>query len=176
MITTGGIGVGAGILGRALNIETAKGFVGYWLAIAIVCMAVSFLIARRQAFKDREAFWSPAARRVAWALAPALCVGCMAGVFTLVSPDWDFVKPWRLPALWLLLYGCALHSAGFFMPRPVRVSSWAFVLLGAVQMGDGLHAGAPSLLNSHYVMGGVFGLSHLLLGVVLAARLKNSDV
>ena len=61
MITTGGIGVGAGILGRALNIETAKGFVGYWLAIAIVCMAVSFLIARRQAFKDREAFWSPAA-------------------------------------------------------------------------------------------------------------------
>lgn len=176
MITTGSIGVTAGALGRVLGLETTQRFVGFWLAVAVMCMVASFLIARRQAFKDGEAFWSPAARRVAFALAPALGVGCLAGVFTFLSADWDFVKPWRLPALWTLLYGCALHSASFFMPRPVRFCAWIFVALGVVQMGAGLSAGVPTLLNAHLVMGGLFGLPHLALGVILAARSKNSDV
>lgn len=176
MITTGSIGVAAGALGRALGFETAQGFVGFWLAVAVTCMMASFLIARRQAFKDREPFWSPAARRVAFALAPALGVGCLAGVFTFFSPEWDFVKPWHLPALWTLLYGCALHSASFFMPRPVRLCAWIFVLLGVGQMSEGLFAGVPTLLNAHLVMGGLFGLPHLALGVILAVRSKASDV
>jgi hypothetical protein len=35
-----------------------------------------------------------------------------------------------LPLIWIVLYGCALHAAGFFTPRGLRVFGWAFVLGG----------------------------------------------
>ncbi len=35
-----------------------------------------------------------------------------------------------LPLIWVVLYGCAFHAAGFFMPRGMRLFGWAFVIGG----------------------------------------------
>ena len=51
------------------------------------CCSGAFLIARRQALKDREPFWSPPTRRVTQALVPPLLAGmCMGGLVLFICP------------------------------------------------------------------------------------------
>ena len=69
----------------------------------------------------------------------------------------------------MLLYGCALHAAGFFMLRGIRWLGWAFVACGAVAMG--LNLGMPGKASNinewHLLMGLVFGGGQLAYGVYL---------
>ena len=106
-LLTGVLGLAAAAGAWMLAIETSRGFVGYWLAVSSVCITGAYLIARQQAFKDAEPFWSPPTKRVTSALAPPLCVGLVAGLLSITCPGWDFLQPWALPALWMILYGCA---------------------------------------------------------------------
>ena len=50
-----------------------------WLITALVTVVAALLIARRQALKDNETFWSPPTRRVALALVPPLLAGMFVG-------------------------------------------------------------------------------------------------
>ena len=45
------------------------------MAVAVICLAEAFLLIRRQALKEAEAFWSPPTRRVAQAISPAFLRG-----------------------------------------------------------------------------------------------------
>jgi len=73
-----------------------------------------------------------------------------------------------LPLAWVILYGCALHAAGFFMSRGIRLFWLGYysgrlrsVLLGAPRS-------EPALLNLSYaIMGFFFGGLHLAYGVYL---------
>ena len=38
-----------------------------------------------------------------------------------------------LPLSWVVLYGCAFHAAGFFMPRGMKIFGWAFIVGGCVR-------------------------------------------
>jgi hypothetical protein len=123
---------------------------------------------RRQALKDAEPFWSSPTRRVAQAIAPPFFIGMVAGVGVLACPGWDFVRPWNLPLLWMLLYGCALHAAGFFMPRGIRLFGWLFILAGCVLAACRCWAGEPPVLRQgHVLMGTMFGGAHLAYGLYL---------
>ena len=57
-----------------------RAFGALWLGTAAFVVAGAFLIARRQAIKDHEPFWSPPTRRVAQALLPPLLAGMCFGV------------------------------------------------------------------------------------------------
>ena len=64
----------------------------------------------------------------------------------------------RLPAAWIILYGCALHAAGFFMPRGMKMFGWAFVLGGCGLFALGAPEGLrPIYLYAHSMMGLFFG-------------------
>ena len=70
----------AAAIGLALHLDSMEAFAGLWLGTAALAVAGAFLIARRQAFKDHEAFWSPPTRRVAQALMPPLLAGMCLGL------------------------------------------------------------------------------------------------
>ncbi len=168
MIYNGVLGVAGGVVGWFWGIRSVPGFVGYWGVVAFLALAGSFLLVRRQALKEAEPFWSPPTRRVAQALVPALFAGSVAGLLALICPNWDFLQPWALPAFWILLYGCALNAAGFFMQRGIKLLGWLFIVAGCALMATRCHtATALSLADGHRVMGGIFGGLHLACGIYL---------
>jgi len=176
MTANGVLGTVAAAVGLMAGVQAPRVFIGYWMAVALVAVAGSFLLARRQALKDAEPFWSPPARRVAQALLPPLFFGFVLGLLLIArrgslggAPGAALCLFW-LPLVWIALYGCSLHAAGFFMPRGIKIFGWALVLassmIGAMRAFGLLDWAGPPLFG-HGVMGLVFGLAHLAYGIYL---------
>jgi hypothetical protein len=152
MITTGVIGTTSSVVGMLGRLDGQVSFLACWASTAMVTSLAGFLLARRAALREREAFWSPPMRRVALALLPAGVAGVIAA---LIEPNTT-----RLAGWWLLIYGCGLHGAGFFMPSGVRRLSWFFIAAGGVALGWGT-------CSPHVTMGLGFGGLHLIYGIYL---------
>jgi hypothetical protein len=167
-IIVGIMGFAAAALAQALDWIGQDYFAGYWISVAVITGGVALILIRRQAVKAGEDFWSPPTRRIVQAMMPLLVVGIGLGVLELCTTT-DGRDSTRLAALWMILYGSALHSAGFFMRRGIRLLGWIFVLIGVIYLViNGL--GGVSLLDKsqvHWVMGSVFGLGNLLYGIYL---------
>ncbi|HZM03352.1 MAG TPA: hypothetical protein VFC44_10025 [Candidatus Saccharimonadales bacterium] len=125
-------GIAAGVLGAFLNFETSRRFVTYWMAVAILCLAGAFLMVRRQAFSAHESFWSPPTRRVAQAVWPAFFAAAVIGIVFFKMGATDRPTVLLLVPVWMVLYGLAMHGAGFFMPRGARIFGWGFIGFGLV--------------------------------------------
>jgi hypothetical protein len=176
MTFNGVLGVAAGVIGWAAKIDSAQGFIGYWAGVGLSALGGSFLLVRRQALKESEPFWSPPTRRIAQALLPALFVGSIAGILAFVCPTWDFLQVHSLPAFWMVLYGCALTAAGFFMHRGIKLLGWLFILCGCVFMAARCQpATMLSAVNGHCAMGAVFGGLHLAYGIYLYFTEQRRD-
>jgi hypothetical protein len=175
MTLNGLLGTAAAVGGVVGGVGTPRGFVGYWMTVAVAGVAGSFLLARRQALKDSEPFWSPPTRRVAQALLPGLFLGFALGVVLLepgtmaratVTDDPELALSW-LPLVWVGLYGCALHAAGFFMPRGMKIFGALLVLGSSAICVSGVAFGTRAPIAGHAIMGLFFGLAHLAYGVYL---------
>jgi hypothetical protein len=164
---TGVVGLAAGGVGWLTQCESPRRFILFWLGVAGVALAGAFVVGRRQALRDKEPFWSSPTRRVAQAMLPCLAIGSVAGLFLMFATD-DTQAAWALVPLWMALYGAALHAAGFFMPRGIKVLGWLFCLAGtAVLLALTLRPGMPEFRFTHVVMGAVFGGAHLAYGIYL---------
>ena len=167
MTFCGGIGIAAGIVGWQLKITSDQGFVLFWSGVAVVALLGSLLLVRRQALKDAELFWSPPTRRIAHAMLPALAIGCFTGSVIVCSlPAHD---PWTqniLVTVWAWLYGCALHSAGFFVSRGFQRLGWVYAAAGCALFGY-LMGWLGGALQPHLLMAGIFGGLHLVCGIYL---------
>ncbi|MFO1476069.1 MAG: hypothetical protein U1F98_05390 [Verrucomicrobiota bacterium] len=156
LLLAGCLGTASAVAGTVFNVYSPWAFLSLWYSTALIVLAGAFVIARRQALKEREPFWTPPTRRVAQALLPPLMAGMLLGPFLLLPFSVDLVV-----FLWIVLYGCALCAAGFFMPRGIRLFGWIFVLspfaITAVDAAAAFHW-SP---NPHLVMGAFFGLGHL---------------
>ena len=172
MLLTGTVGLTAAGLGIWTRIDTPRGFISYWLALSLLPLIGAFLLVRRQALKDSEPFWSPPTRRVAQALLPPFIAGFATGTILCLQlnsaerPVTNVMSMQWLPLGWIVLYGCAIHAAGFFMPRGIRLFGWAFVLGGCGLFALGI-PDLPAHVYAHGVMGGFFGLLHLAYGLYL---------
>lgn len=169
----GTLGLAAGALGWLADLDGARSFGCYWMLVAVGVLGVSVGIMRRQALREGEPFWSPPARRVAQAMLPALGAGLLAGAL-IVAPAWrDPLHAWWLPGVWMVLFGCSIHAAGFFLHRGIKLLGWVFALAGCVLLlyvnARSHAAGLPSLRLAHWVMGATFGGLHLLYAGYLAA-------
>jgi hypothetical protein len=169
MVMAGSVGTVAAVGG----IFWRPPFVVYWTCVAVVVMAAGFFLTRRQALKDGEAFWSPPARRVAQALMPGLVV---AAALTVVARLANLVEEQNLTLIWVMLYGCALHAAGFFAPRRLRVLGWVFIAGGVILLVlVGVLKLRLPVRCAHATMGAFFGVLHLAVGVYLYATDKGSN-
>ncbi len=153
-------GLVAGVVAVKMNVNTGVGFAAFWMAVAVVCLTEAFLLVRRQALADAELFWSPPTRRVAQALFPALFCGTAAGLACMWFHPND---AWLLPSAWMALYGCAMHAAGYFMPRGFKLFGWGFIVAGCAWMT----AATTSLAVASWAMGIFFGGAHAAYGLYL---------
>lgn len=168
MLLLGILGIVAASTGVLLSIESGIAFGVYWLLVSILGVSGAYLMVRRQALKDAEPFWSPPTRRVTQAVLPPLVAGLVASVLIIFSSTGEpSVIRWLLP-WWMVLYGCALHAAGFFMPRGMKLFGWGFILSGCAVAGVLRTAEWLNDLNTaHVLMGFFFGGLHLAYGVYL---------
>ena len=139
-----------------------------WYGIAALTIAVALLIIRRQALRSDEAFWTPPTKRIVRAMTPPLVVGMLVELFDfrLRQDFWDGPPV----ALWMLLYGLALHSAGMFISRGVRGLGWLFIIAFLAHIPA--HNYAPLFLEDGWLqpnaqMGLTFGLLHLIAAAYL---------
>jgi hypothetical protein len=168
MILCGILGVAGGIVGWVLRIGGDRDFVLFWSGVAVASLVGSFLLVRRQALKDSEPFWSPPTRRVGQALLAPLAVGFVVNALIAYGGGESGMMA-LVVAVWACLYGCALHSAGFFMARGIKLFGWIFIALGsallALSPSRRMHpVGDPS---AHLLMAASFGGLHLAYGVYL---------
>lgn len=168
-LALGALGLAAGVLHRLLPLEGSTAFALCWLSTAFLGVAIAFWMSRRHALRGNEPFWSPPARRVASSMAPPLVAGLLISIPFLLGEDWARRVVWLLPALWMILYGCALHAAGFFMPRGIRWLGWLFLAGGSALLlwwTCPLNQ-FPPVAHAHVAMAGGFGLGHLAHGLYL---------
>jgi hypothetical protein len=172
MLFAGSVGVLTMLLGLFFQMDSTRKFCGLWLGAAVIAMGGAFLIARRQALKDQEPFWSPPTRRVALALSPPLAAGMCLGVLLTGVGD-----NMALPAafIWILFYGCALHSAGFFMPRGIKLFGWIFIISSCCLFYVFSLGWVKSELNANWLMGFFFGVLHLAYGTYLYLSEKGKN-
>jgi hypothetical protein len=179
MMIVGVTGLAAGALGAFSNLQQTLGSVGYWMGVAAVCLLEACWLIRRQALKSTENFWSPPMRRVTQAAAPALFAGAMAGLpFVVLQANIANAFLLLMPA-WMVLYGLAMNSAGFFMPRGFKLFGWGFVLGGVfVFIGIIVSISRGVWLSNRSVnlaMGGLFGGAHLAYGLYLHFTEKSGN-
>ncbi|HEY3760816.1 MAG TPA: hypothetical protein VGN23_03620 [Verrucomicrobiae bacterium] len=171
MLLAGVLGIVAAAVGMLLRLTAIFAFDALWLGTAVIVVIGAFLIARKQAIKDKEPFWSPPTRRVTQAIVPPLLVGLFlelswAGSGTASSDSVTF---------WVLFYGCALHCAGFFTTRSVKYFGWIF-LIGACAMVYSNPSGRlDDAVSPNLLMGFFFGVLHLVYGVYLYATEKGKN-
>jgi len=168
MSFAGLVGIAAAVVAHYGRITSVRGFVLFWGALSVIALAGTFLLVRRQALKDQEPLWSPPTRRVTQALVPCLFVGAVVGLLVWAAfpsredsvADLQFLAP-----IWVILYGCALHAAGFFMARGIKLFGWAFIVAGSILLFSLPRAGMA--VSPHWVMGFFFGFLHLAYGIYL---------
>ena len=166
MVFVGIVGGGAALGGVALGIEALRAFCAWWLAAALVAIAGAFVIARRQALQDGEPFWSPPVLRVTQALLPPLAAGLLLSLALVVFAPGEL--RWVFVLGNALFYGCAVHAAGFSMPRGMKLFGWLIIVLaGAVLFTRPVLAPGASAMVDHALMGGFFGGAHLAYGASL---------
>jgi hypothetical protein len=168
MIFAGILGVIGGVLGCLLKVNSARGFVLFWLGIAAFALVGSFLLVRRQTLKDSEPFWSPPTKRIAAALLPPFSIGAFLSFVALCVFDEGIGNELTLLIIsWVWLYGCAIHSAGFFMPGRSRLFAWPFVFAGGVLFCSLWNPELFQNVSPHLLMACVFGGFHLAFGIYL---------
>src|ERR1051326_6767425 len=171
--------LGAGI-GWFARFDSPRSFVGFGLVVAVLTIAGCFLLLRRQALRDAEPLWTTPTRRVLQALLPALAAGLICSTIALFNlgaaeeKTASIVGHFCLPLGWIVFYGCAVHAAGFFMPRGIKLFGWFFILGGCGLFALG-NLELPRALYAHGVMGLFFGVLHLAYGVYLFCTEKRKN-
>jgi hypothetical protein len=109
-----------------------------------------------------ERVWTRQTRAVVLALAPAWFAGAVLTVFFLGRG----LHLW-LPGVWMLCYGQGALATSAYAPSPIRWMGMAMLPAGALTLALG--PGAAVIL-----MGLVFGLGHVVLGVALLAAERRA--
>ena len=171
------IGILGGLIGWLSKFESTAAFTVFWSGVCVAAMAGAFVLVRRQAIKDKEPLWSPPTRRVIQAMLPAFFIGLLSAILLVMGSQGPqeterHTGQQLAIIIWRLLYGSALHAAGFFTPRGLRLLGWAFILIGAsmallLAITDIGSTTAFEALSRHLQMGVLFGVSHLLFGIYL---------
>jgi hypothetical protein len=71
---------------------------------------------------------------------------------------------------WCILFGLAIHAAGFFTPKGFKLFGWIFLAAGFLLMAicvAGESMNLAMFLQPHWLMGVTFGGLHLAYGIYL---------
>lgn len=176
-LLAGALGTAGALAGLRWASASGVQFCVHWLIVATITVAGCLVVMRRQAIRAGETFWSPPTRRVVLAMLPLLLFGLALGVaMILANADPDDLT--LIVLVWIGLYGGALHAAGFFMPRGIRLFGWCLIGLASAAMIGGVTVplDVPGPRLAHGLMGMAFGLMHLGYGGYLLVTEKRRPV
>lgn len=157
----GSAGIAMGIVGLAATaMSLIPNFASHWFAIwlvaaAIAALAGALLMTRSASMVSFVGTGKPG-RKLLLGLMPSLFAGA---VMTAVL--WKANYLGAAPGIWLLLYGCALISAGVVTKVIVRWMGGCFVALGMLALVTPQEVQIP-------LLGLGFGGMHILFGVLIA--------
>ena len=126
-IAMGIVGCGATVL--SLVPELRDYWLSIWLVAAVLASGVGGLLVLRPASVRALALSGTPIRKFALCLLPSLFAGA---VLTAVLGAHDSLQ--AVPAVWLLLYGCALMSASVPTTRTIGVMGASFTALGLIAL------------------------------------------
>ena len=153
-----GIAMGAVGLATAVAVSTPQlhaRWLPIWLIAALITGALGGTLMLRQSRIQGHTLFGAPVRKFLLCLLPAIFAGAV-----LTAVEWGDGNPRFVPAIWLLLYGCALVSASATTTRYVGALGVLFVLLA------GCAFALPQ--STHNLLLGVgFGGFHLLFGVLI---------
>jgi hypothetical protein len=140
--------------------DDGTGFLGYWLAVAALNLAVIGAVIAVGYTRTPDAFSRRHTRRVVGQFVPCLFAGAAVSLgFAALDPG--LVR--LLPGVWALLLGL-----GVFASRPYLARATGWVALFFLLAGGGLLAfPSPDLGRLGLLHGGVFGVGLLAAAVVL---------
>lgn len=157
----GQVGVGVTALAAAVlawrqtNVEL---WLATWLGEAVVALVIGGWALARKAHAANDPILSGPARRFGLSFLPPMVA---AGLLTIALSRGGV---WHaLPAVWLMMYGAGVATAGAFSVRIVPVMGLCFMVVGAVAL-----FGPPAWGN--WCMAAGFGGLHVAFGVIIARR------
>jgi hypothetical protein len=137
---------------------TPAEWLAVWLGEAVIALGIGGVTMLRKAEATGSTLRTRAGRLFVGAFVPPILAGA---VLTVACYSLGLIR--ILPAVWLLLYGTGVTTAGMFSVRAVPVMGICFMLLGALAFA--LPAGQGDLL-----MGLGFGGLQIGFGIVIARR------
>jgi hypothetical protein len=129
-----------------------------WLVEAAFAMTIALLTTYSKALRAGLPMTSGPARRFVLSFLPPALAAAL-----LTAATFHFGMTQLLPAVWLLLYGAAIVTAGAFSVQVLPIMGGSFMALGALALllpaswGDALMAAG-------------FGILHLVFGTLIARR------
>ena len=155
----GGILMGATALLAAFSAHYSRSplaWLAIWSSEAFLAFAIALGFSYRKATRLGTGLLSVPFRRFALAMAPSMLVGALLSVLLHRAGNDNL-----LPAVWLLLYGMGVSSAGAFSVRVVPVMGMSFMALGTVT------AFTPAAWADAILALGFGGL-HIVFGALIA--------
>lgn len=132
-------------------------FATVWAVVFVGSLLITSIASAQRSLERGEPVWSRQARAVLLALAPALFTALVLTIYFFARGE----HLW-LPGMWMLCYGLGALATSTYAPRPIRWLGVASLALGAVTLALG-----PDW--AVLMMGLVFGLGHIGLGLALLA-------
>jgi len=157
----GQIGVGITALIAAViaaRQSTVELWLAVWLGEAVVALVIGGWGLARKAHAANDPILSGPARRFGLSFLPPMVA---AGLLTMAlyrAGVWE-----SLPAVWLMLYGAGVATAGAFSVRIVPVMGLCFMVTGAVALFG------PATWGN-WCMAAGFGGLHIVFGGIIARR------
>ena len=142
----------------AAHQPTARGWLGIWLAEAIIALLIAGWLMDRKARALGAPLLSGPGRKVAFSLSPPMIVGALLTVVLFRSR-----LTGAIPGMWLLLYGTGVVTGGMFSVSIVPVMGVCFMVLGAGTLF------APASWGN-WLMAAGFGGLHIVFGTIIARK------
>ena len=137
---------------------SARGWLGTWLAEAIISLLIAGWLMDRKARASGTPLLSGPGRKVAFSLSPPMIVGALLTVVLFRSG-----LTGAIPGMWLLLYGTGVVTGGMYSVSIVPVMGICFMALGAA----GIFAPAAW---GNWLMAAGFGGLHIIFGGIIARK------
>jgi len=142
----------------AAHQSTARGWLGTWLAEAIISLLIAGWLMDRKARASGTPLLSGPGRKVAFSLSPPMVVGALLTVVLFRAG-----LTGAIPGMWLLLYGTGVVTGGMYSVSIVPVMGICFMAMGAA----GIFAPAAW---GNWLMAAGFGGLHIVFGTIIARK------
>ncbi len=161
-IAMGAVGVLAALLASLKPLAGA--WLQIWLIAGLVAVAFGTALMVHQVIRRGTALYRGPLRKFLMCLCPPLLVGAVLTWQLWLRADFTMI-----PGMWLLMYGCAVLAASTLTRRALAAMGGLLAVLGVIAL-------QVPVYYQNVVLGVGFGGLHLLFGILIGGRTRESSL